>query len=172
MRSGPRPPPGDIILLSFEQVDRIARDTAGTYFSLDHKCVAPAPLAACDCSESRRLRPCGSPDALGVHLKPVPPMNCGGDGLLEAAVTSGYDIARACALVHVNCRAGEHRTGSASVAAHWFLSFSTPQAVLHRILMQNPARAALLRDSPIPSPRLCAAGARQDKCPRGGAVTP
>ena len=76
MHHGPRPPPGDIILLSFEQVDRIARDTAGTYFSLDHRCVAPAPLAECDCSASKRLRPCSNPDALGVHSKPVPPMNC------------------------------------------------------------------------------------------------
>ena len=69
---------------------------------------------------------------------------------MKNALRVGYDVAKAALTgsdTHVNCRAGEHRTGSVVVTAHWFLSFSTLDVVLARILRENPGRADLLRYS-------------------------
>ena len=141
--------PGVIALLSFQEVQKLAPDCPGTYFSLDYKCITPAPPAECSCPNGR-LRPCSHPCSLGVHAKPIQPMNRGESAFLSNTLTVGFDIATAsiaCPYVFVNCFAGEHRTGGGVVARLWFLGYNTLDAILSKILRDNPGRAALLSKS-------------------------
>ena len=74
MHLGP-PPLGRLLLHPFAEVTALCPHKAGTYFSLCEKSVAPCLLAACSCNASRRLQTCDHPDALGVHVKPLPPFS-------------------------------------------------------------------------------------------------
>ena len=77
-------------------------------------------------------------------------MNRSGPDLLSNALSVGHDIATAATTgidVHTNCYAGEHRTGATVVSGHWMLGLSTPERVLSRIILENPNRATLLRQS-------------------------
>ena len=135
---------------TFAEVSEICPRKPGTYFSLCHKSVAPCAPASCCCNGARRLIACDHPDALGVHLKPLPAMGRSGPDLLANALIVGHDIAKAATTgndVDTNCFAGEHRTGCTVVSGHWMLGLSTPERVMAHILFENPDRSLLLRQS-------------------------
>ena len=137
--------PGRVMMYSYAEVCEVCPITAGTYISLDFRCVAPGPLARCSCNNTqnhRRAVACSDPAALGVHLKPLPPMNRSGPELLTNAAIVGYDAARAALTgspVHLNCQAGQHRTGATSISTHWYLGRSTADGVLAKILLKKPS---------------------------------
>ena len=143
------PGPGAIRLLSFCDPLQPAPTCSCVYFSLDIRCVAPMPVALCGCQRPTTLRACDTPAALGAHIKPLLPMNRGGEpAFVGNALLLGFDFARASLAgspVYLNCRAGQ--SISVCVAAHWYLGASNPASVLNKILHDNPSGSALLTSS-------------------------